>query len=134
MTEVVMTNGRVLVLASGVWIGAFASTGAVAFAVNHLPNTSSSASVARLRLPDVTPRAPLAATGTAGEPQPVVMVLPTVEIVSHVAVLSPTKAVAAVAPAAKPAPATPKVRDISEMKCTEFRPLEQGTGGVQLCE
>lgn len=71
------------------------------------------------------PAPPVLAANAVQQPERVI-VLPTVEIVGT---------------AYKPAPKSPakaqetaQPRDIHEMHCTPFRPLEQGSSSVQICD
>lgn len=117
-----MTKARTTALMGAVWVAALGSAAAFAFVMNRpLTVAQTPAEPAPLRLVHVDP-IPQPRVLPA---EPLNIVLPSVEIVGHVA---------RHLPAVAPAPAEPKVRDISDMRCTHFKPLEQGGGGVQLCE
>jgi hypothetical protein len=113
-----MNKAQATFLTGTVWVAALTSAAAFAFAMNRpLTVAPPPTEPAPLRLVHVDP------IEHAAEPaEPLLIVLPTLEIVGQVA-----------RPIPKAAPA-PKVRDISDMKCTPFKPLEQGGGGVQVCE
>ena len=64
---------------------------------------------------------PQAAPATVAPPDEATLQVPTVTIVGRI----PPRSVAA------PAPTT---RDISEMRCTQWRELDMGSGHVQVCE
>jgi len=117
-----MTKTRTTVLAGAVWMTALLSSGAFAYVMHRPPTVQPPKTTAALQLVRVEPVAP-----PAVEPQPQHFVLPTIEIVSHIA--------RPVAPqlrtAAPPPPVEPKAR---ELHCRPFKPLEQGTGGVQVCD
>jgi hypothetical protein len=118
--EVVMTKSRITILAGALWVAGLASTAAFAYTMNR-PLTAPPPTVAVAQAPLHLERVlPFAAPA---QPEPRLIVLPTVEIVSHIA-----------RPVAAAPRAEPKPRDISAMKCSDFKPLAQGTGGVQLCE
>ncbi len=113
-----MTKTRLTVLAAAVWMTALGASAALALIVNRpfAAPAPSRATTAPMTLARVEPISPAPAP-------PQHYVLPTVEITA--AVSRPVTA--------KPA-APPRPRDISEMKCTHMRALEQGSGGVQICE
>jgi len=117
-----MTKTRTTVLAGAVWIGALASTAAFAYTMNHPPAPPPAQAAAPPRMVEAEPPA-----RPALAPPERFIVLPTVEIVSqlprHVPVAAPA-----------PRAAEPRIRDISEMKCSKLMRLEQGSGGVQVCD
>ena len=119
-----MTKTRTTVLAGAVWIGALASTAAFAYTMNH-PLAPPPAQAA------ASPRTvePLHVAKALPAPMPRLIVLPTVEIVSQI-----PRHVSVAAPAPAPRAVEPKIRDISEMKCSKLQRLEQGSGGVQVCD
>jgi hypothetical protein len=57
------------------------------------------------------------------EPESLLIVLPTVEIIGKLPPVHVT-----------PPRAQPHRRDISEMHCSAWRPLEQGSNSVQICD
>ena len=107
-----MINPKLAVIAAVLWAGGFAGAAALAQVVN--PHSPATAEVER-----ATPEA-LRVPFARAVPERYI-VLPTIEIVSHV-----SRPVAAAPP--------PHQRDISEMHCSPWRPLEQGSNSVQICE
>ncbi len=107
-----MTSAKLTTIAIGLWLGGFAATAALAYTVNRpLP-------VVTTHTVGVEPKLE-AATLTENPPPPEasqLIVLPTVEIVGHV--------LAPVQPKAKP----------HVMHCHAWRPLEQGSNSVQICD
>lgn len=104
-----------------VWAGGIAGAAALSYVV-RTPDpvvVTSAPVVAKL------PAQPVIAANSVRQPERVI-VLPTVEIVGT-AVKPPPKAPARPQAAAQPAP--PR-----EMHCTPFRPLEQGSSSVQICD
>jgi hypothetical protein len=114
--EVVMTHAKLTAIAAVLWGGGFAATAALAYAVNR-PLTAPPMPTSVEVMP---PPAVLTELPRDPEPEPRLIVLPTVEIVGHVA------------PVAQAKPHHP--RDISEMHCSAWKPLEQGSNSVQICD
>lgn len=98
-----------------VWSAGFAATAALSYVTREPAPTP--VVVAKLPTP---PPARLALAKTMPTATEHVIVLPTVEIVGS---LPPKPKVAAVAPAAT-----------HEIHCSPYRPLEQGSSSVQICE
>jgi hypothetical protein len=110
-----MTHAKLTTIAVALWFGGFAATAALAYTVNR-PLTLAAA--AQVMKPDVEPATLAALTPEPASPEPMQwIVLPTVEII--------TKAYHA---------PQPHHRDISEMRCHAWRPLEQGSNSVQICD
>ena len=123
-----MKHPKLAVIAAALWAGGFAGSAALAYSVNRPLHVTPTTDVVR-QAPDpppavLTPVAPMAPIEPAAEAEHH-FVMPTVEIVSHIA-----KPVRAQTTAQQP----PHQRDISEMKCSAWRPLEQGSNSVQICE
>lgn len=114
-----MTKIKLVATAATLWGGGFIATGALAYALHRDFVPPPSALVARA-MPEQVTLTPIATTTV--EPESVI-VLPTVEIVGSIP-----------RPVVHAAPPPPHVRDISEMKCSDWRPLEQGSNSVRLCE
>ncbi len=112
-----MTHAKLVLLATSLWAGGVAATGALAYTLNRplvgLAPTAVTASIPHAFL------TPLVQPETV--PEPNVIVLPTVEIVAQRAARVAT-------------PPPPHQRDISEMRCSAWRPLEQGSNSVQICD
>ncbi len=108
-----MTHTSLAATAAALWVGGIAATGALADVTK--PPVARAAQVAEQpvapqTLAQIYDRIP------PPEPEPALIVLPNIEIVG-------------VAPVhAHPQPAT------HERRCSEWRPLEQGSLSVQMCE
>ena len=116
-----MTKASIVAATVFVWSAGFAATGALATWVKTPTITSAPVAV----LAHATPPPPAEVVGAAPvavAAEAPTIVLPTVEIVG-------TTPPPVVAP---PKPKAP--RDISEMHCAPFRPLEQGSNSVQVCD
>jgi len=117
-----MTKASIVAATVFVWSAGFAATGVLATWVKTPTITSAPVAVLAHATPpppaDVVGAAPVAVAAEAPT-----IVLPTVEIVGTIA--RPVVAT-------PPKPKAP--RDISEMHCTPFRPLEQGSNAVQICD
>jgi hypothetical protein len=111
-----MTKTKLVMTAAAMWAGGFAATAALAYVVQH-PAAAPTTAIAGA-MPTWTELVPIAEV-PAPEPERII-VLPTVEIVGTVtpAVVTPP----------------PRPRDISEMHCSDWKPLEQGSNSVRLCE
>ena len=113
-----MSRKQVLWLGSAVWGAGFIVSGAFAFAMNQ----------PLVRYRDVSPR-PMErvelteAIVRAPSPSVVPLMFPEIEITVPRALLTPPAA------AAPPPP-----RDIEQMNCAEWRPLEQGGNAVRECQ
>jgi hypothetical protein len=104
-----MTKAFVIGLAAVVWSAGFAATGALVHVLDRplpQPLAANVAAPARIAPPPVETR----------EPEVRHVVLPTVEIVATIP------------------RAAPKKQPPHELKCSEWRPLEQGSNSVQICE
>jgi hypothetical protein len=116
-----LTKRALVALTVSVWIAAVGSAAALTYDLNQplqwrtAPSDASPPAGASPVLAAVAPAAPVAAREEA------VLRIPTVTIVGRIA------------PRAVPAPA-PTTRDISEMRCKEWRDLDMGSGHVQVCE
>jgi hypothetical protein len=123
--EVEMKKATVIAAAAGVWVSGIAAAAGLAYdvtkplpVVEHaiaaatLPERNVVAEVARLQ-----PERVVAGYAAGGTAQTRTIVLPTVEIVSKAA-----------------PPKVTRPRDISEMRCSAWRPLEQGAASVQICD
>ncbi|HEY2370122.1 MAG TPA: hypothetical protein VGH87_27175 [Polyangiaceae bacterium] len=110
-----MTKATLLAITTFVWTAGFAATGAFVYTVSKpLPKPVAVASMPQQRMPHTPPR------GT--------IVLSPVEIVGSAPEAAPPAPVRATMLAAvKPKP--PHV-----VHCSEWRPLEQGSASVQICE
>mgnify|MGYP001545100431 FL=1 len=112
-----MTKWMIIASTAFIWSAGFAATGALAYAVRSPDPLVKSETAVVAKMPS-----PVAVVKTMPVQERVV-VLPTVEIVGapppRVA-----KAKAQPPPEAKPA----------ELHCTPFRPLEQGSSSVQICD
>lgn len=110
-----MTKATILAVTTFVWTAGFAATGAFVYTVSKpLPKQQITvASMPVQRLPHTPPE------GT--------IVLAPVEIVGSAPQASPpAPARATILAAAKPKPHV--------VRCSEWRPLEQGSASVQICE
>ena len=106
-----MAKASLIALTAVVWTGGFVATGALVRTLHHpIPPPPS------ITFVDTTP-APVAPVPQTTQPEEHVVVLPTVEIVARL-------------PRATPPP-PPTVR---ELKCSEWKPMLQGSGGVQICD
>jgi hypothetical protein len=109
-----MTNAKLTTIAISLWLGGFAATAALAHSVNRPPSVTTHAISAEPKLEQATLTELVQAPAP---PEPTrLIVLPTVEIVGK-----------ALAPAQPKA--TPRV-----MHCHAWRPLEQGSNSVQICD
>ncbi len=109
-----MTKWMIIASTAFIWSAGFAATGALAYVVR------SPAPIVKVDAPVVAKiPSPIAVAKTMPAEQRVV-VLPTVEIVG---------AAPAVVKAKPPAPPP-----VAELHCTPFRPLEQGSSSVQICD
>jgi len=111
-----MTKATILAITTCIWTAGFAATGAFVYTVSKpLPKQQFSvASMPQQRMPHTPPE------GT--------IVLAPVEIVGSIPQATPPAPVrATILAAAKPK--TPHV-----VHCSEWRPLEQGSASVQICE
>jgi len=106
-----MTKASLIALTAVVWTGGFAATGALVRTLHH--PTAPPASITYV---DTTP-APVALVPQTPQVEERVLVLPTVEIVAKV-------------PRVVPAPPA----STHELRCGVWKSLEQGSGGVQICE
>jgi hypothetical protein len=114
----------IAILTVGVWTAAVGSAAALTYDLNRplkwkgeTPELSSPTGEAS---PQPVTVAPVATAPSAAQEETVLQV-PTITIVGR----PPPRSVAA------PAPTT---RDISEMRCAEWRDLDMGSGHVQVCE
>ena len=117
-----MSRKQTLWLGSAIWGAAFVVSGAFAFAMNqplihHYDHSPTS--MVRVEPSEQLVRAP--------SPTVQSLTFPTIEIIVPRAALAPVKSVQAVETA--PAP-----RDIEQMNCAEWRPLEQGGNAVRECK
>jgi len=103
-----MTKAIVIGLAALVWSAGFAATGALVHVLERpLPQPLTA---------NIAAPAPVARAAETSEPEARHVVLPMVEIVTKIP------------------RATPKKEPPHEMKCSDWRPLEQGSNSVQICE
>jgi len=110
-----MTKATILAITSFVWTAGFAATGAFVYTVSK-PLPKQHIAVAPMppqRMPHEMPErtivlAPVEIVGSAPQPSP------------------PAPVRATIVAAAKPAPHV--------IHCSEWRPLEQGSASVQICE
>jgi hypothetical protein len=110
-----MTRAKAAILATAVWASGFVALGALANTYGGAPQAVVSSHRVSKTLDAHAPIARLTDE---------VVRMPTVEIVGH----RPAPVVA-VAVAAQP-----RHRDISEMTCSAWRELQQGSNGVRVCE
>jgi hypothetical protein len=109
-------------VAVGVWIAALGSAAALTYDLNRTPRPASETS--RPTTPSTA--APVAVVQRASEPQPI-LYIPTITIVGSIR--------RSVADAPRPeGTADTKMRDISKMRCEDWRGLDIGSGHVQVCE
>lgn len=111
-----MTKATILAVTTLVWTAGFAATGAFVYTVSKpLPKQQITvASMPPQRLPHMPPQ------GT--------IVLAPVEIVGSIPHPSPPAPARTLAAAAKPKPPQHVIH------CSDWRPLEQGSASVQICE
>ena len=107
-----MTNAMMTALAAGLWIGGAVATGVLAFELNRA-GTLPKATV------DTTP------------PQVTLSPIPPDPPAEPTLILLPNNTIVGTAPAPKLRAATTKPH---VMHCSDWRPLEQGSNSVQLCE
>jgi hypothetical protein len=111
-----MTKASIIAATAFVWTAAFGATAALTFIVRPPQPQAVEPPVATESPPALHVVAP--PPPTTGDQY---IVLPAVEIVSHIA--------RAVRP-----PPPPRPRDISEMHCSPWRSLDQGSNAVQICD
>ena len=109
-----MTKAALIALSAVAWTGGFATTGALVRTFHHPVAPPASITVV-----DTTP-APVALVPQTPQAEERVLVLPTVEIIARI----PTRAT----------PAPPPSASVRELTCGVWKPLLQGSGGVQVCE
>ena len=110
-------------LTLGVWVAALGSAAALTYDLNrplHEHRATSQLVESRLaEMPFDAPRQAVAAP--VSEPAPALYIIPTITIVGR----TPRRAVPV---------SDPKPKDISQMRCAEWRELDLGSGHVQVCE
>jgi hypothetical protein len=117
---VVMTKATILAITTFVWSAGFAATGAFVYTVTKpLPKPITVASMPAQRMPHTPPQ------GT--------IVLAPIEIVGEIPQPEPPAPVHASIAAAAPQPVA-KAPAPRAIHCSEWRPLEQGSASVQICE
>jgi hypothetical protein len=112
--EVVMTKASLIALTAVVWTGGFVATGAL---------------VHTLQAPVAPP--PAVTTIDTG-PAPVALVPQTPQVEEEHVIVLPTVDIVAKLPRATPPPAPSAT--VRELVCSEWKPLLQGSGAVQICE
>ncbi len=111
-----MSKASVIALAALVWSAGFGATGALIRIVDRpLPQPVVANIAAPARIALVEPKQP-----EANPPEVRHIVLPTVEIVATIPRVAP--------------PVVAKKDEPHELKCGPWRPLEQGSSSVQICE
>jgi hypothetical protein len=110
-----MTRASILAITTLVWTAGFAATGAFVYTVSQesIPKPT-------IRAATPPPQPSFRAFRAAPPPaEPTLIVLPNVEIVGSL-----------------PAPAKPKATPAQPRPrhCSEWRPLEQGSASVQICD
>jgi hypothetical protein len=111
-----MTKSKMIAATVVLWLGGFGATAALAYVVNRPPAALAS-SIGHAIVKPVDLNVAHAASDDAIEP--FVIKLPTVEIVG---------------PRVQAPVVQQHQRDISQMHCSTWRPLEQGVGAVQMCD
>lgn len=109
-----MTNPTLVAATIAVWTAAFGATGAYAHWMQPTQPTVAATTVAQPSLAAEVAQGPPLDT-----PEMTTIVMPTVEIVSHVA---------------RGITSHEHARDVPDVKCSPPRPLEQGSNYVQVCE
>jgi hypothetical protein len=109
-----MTKASLIALTAVVWTGGFVATGALVRTLHH-------------SVPPPPP--PITFVDTA--PAPVALVPHTPQVEERVIVLPEVEIVAKLPRATPPPPPSASVR---ELRCGVWKPLEQGSGAVQICE
>jgi hypothetical protein len=112
-----MTKATIIGITTLVWSAGFAATGAFVYTVTQPTPTPPTIASPTVATPAPPPR-------VAHDWRERTIVLPTVEIVGEL----PHRAPPTVTP-----PATPAVKP-HEPHCSEWRPLEQGSNAVQICD
>ena len=107
-----MTKASLIALTAVVWTGGFAATGALVRTLHH----------------PMAPPASITYVDTTAAPVALVPQTPQVEE-EHIIVL-PTVEIVAKLPRLTPPPPAPT----HELRCGVWKSLEQGSGGVQVCE
>jgi hypothetical protein len=126
-----MTRATIITITTLIWSAGFAATGAFVYTVTKPLPTSA-----------VAPAAPTTSPPRMPHSQERTIVLPTVEIIGDTPHGSPPRSTASAAvvhaaTAVKTIPATTdatKTETPHERHCSEWRPLEQGSSLVQICD
>ncbi len=115
-----MTRATIIGITTLVWSAGFAATGAFVYTVTEpVPPPA-----AKIVTPTVAASPPLRVSHDWRERT---IVLPTVEIVGELPHHAPPKL-------AQPTPPPPAQAKPHEVHCSDWRPLEQGSASVQICE
>ena len=124
-----MTKASMIACTALIWTAGFAATGFLSYVLRSpTPPARITQEVARRATE------PIVLARVIPPQESRIIVLPTVEIVGTIPAPPKAKPATVQAAAAVPVVKDQGPRDIREMHCSPFRPLEQGSSSVQICD